>query len=410
MKHESEWREWGFQEALRFFTQIRSRGVERIDADTTLLEATHHVSTEHCDTESFKLATADETECLFSLVKIDDDKNESSTFEALGVSSGSFKFVHEKHSVVFTHKHELLGKGGYSKVYRGTLCVEAAGSGEKHTVAVKVTRLRLNSIDEIDRWTRVIRLWQTAVHPCLVYCHYIGVSPLDGVKGDATMYTVLEMASNGSLDALLKKKERFTEDAIRTILLDLLDGLAYLHNEIGVVHNDIKPQNILLIMDESSQRVRYKLSDFDAMCPVSSTLSSTTSNKTMMVNEPKADLEARVYGTPAYMSPESCRGLPFLPANDVWSVGILTYQLSTGRLPWRPLELQVSSMILYGYRQHLTDHFGPTLDEFEQNTACVYSNELKDLVKVCLSEKASERPSVSKLLSHPFFSSTNSLR
>ncbi|KEG09279.1 protein kinase [Trypanosoma grayi] len=356
-----------------------------------------------CDHDDNIENAEDDNGGLFALLTVDDGID-STLQENYERCQSPLEFVSQDGSVVITRAHKLLGRGAYSEVYHGTLSV-AAPKEERYLVAVKVSHMQVISVDEIDRWIRMLSLRKTIIHPCIIHCYYIGLLDAESETKVIRMYAALELSSGGTLDLVLKKKERLMENTIRTILSHILSALSYLHETIGVVHNDVKPHNILLVMNQEDNDVRYKLSDFDAICKVSSTQTITGSVTPPISSGVKQEGEEGVYGTPLYMSPESCRGKPFLPGNDVWSVGILTYQLSTGRLPWGPLEAQVPSLILHGYRQAYSGGFGPILDEFEQGVGHAYSKELKDMVRACLAKSPGERPSASALLQHPFFSS-----
>ncbi|EAN94754.1 putative protein kinase [Trypanosoma cruzi] len=404
MNRDVEWRTLAFQEAMEFLCRLRHQLESRISLKTRSQEDACNSPVKQTDAELAELALsddADEAASLFSFVKCDDGMN-SSTAEELDVCNDFFEFTDQESTVTLTHRYESLGKGARSNVYRGTLSVTTMDGVKKYDVAVKMSRLCVGSLHEIDRWMRVVQLWRNLKHPLFHCCYYVGFSPIDGEELVINMYSAHELALGGTLDASLKKEERFTEDVVRTILFDLLHFLCYLHDEIGVVHNDIKPQNILLVIDNATQQLRYNLSDFDCVYPITPSRGGILVNGMATLDGTEHDSDVLIYGTPPYISPESCRGLPFLPSNDVWSLGILTYQLSTGRLPWNPLELSVPSMILNGYRRNVSNGFGPTLDEFEEGFCHIYSDELKNFVKICLAEEASKRPTASELLRHPF--------
>ncbi|ESL06584.1 protein kinase [Trypanosoma rangeli SC58] len=409
MKGDDEWRTLAFEAAVGRLCQLRHQRESRISAKCRASwEDVRSSSLNPTDTEAaalFVFDDAHESGSLFAFVT-SDDGSESALPGALQACHGLFEFVDQENSVVLTHGYDLLGKGAHSNVYRGTLCVTTVSGVTRYDAAVKINRLNMSSVAEVDRWMRLVQLWRSVKHPCLTYCYYVGLPPMEGDEEVISIYGAYEMMLGGTLDASLKREERFSEDVVRVILLDVLQALYYLHDELGVVHNDVKPQNILLVMDEATRQVRHKLADFDLMCPITFSSSEMVLSTGPILDRGGCDADELTYGTPPYMSPESCRGFPFLPKNDIWSVGILTYQLSTGRLPWSPLELCVPSMILHGYRQDSSNLFGPSLEEFEKDFCHVYSEELKDLVRICLADEASRRPTAAALLQHPFLRSS----
>ncbi|ORC88563.1 protein kinase [Trypanosoma theileri] len=415
-------RKLAFEEVITRLRLLRSQLLEKKDSNIKHHEESCDFSKKQEDrknelqmvSEGFPIpstaALADEnTSCndddvngsFFSLLKV--GSSSGSELEVNEMCQSSFELVCQNGSVIISHTDELLGIGAYSKVYHGSICF-VTQSEEKRDVAVKVIPLKLYHLNEIDRWIRVLSFQESIVHPSFISSYYAGMPELENEEKYVKIYIALEKATGGTLDGFLKKNEKLSEDIIRNILSDVLCGLCYLHNTIVAVHNDVKPQNILLVMDKESNRVHYKLADFDAVFPALSNQTLTDPEASLSYKENKTMSDGNFCGTAIYMSPESCKGIPYLPSNDVWSIGIMTYQLSTGRLPWRQLELQVPSMILHGYREDTSNAFGPTLDEFEGETAHFYSDELKDMVKACLAKNVNERPTVEALLQYPFFS------
>ncbi|CCW68327.1 unnamed protein product [Phytomonas sp. Hart1] len=247
--------------------------------------------------------------------------------------------------------------------------------------------------------------------------------------------SLLELSRDGTLSNKLNQCEQIGEVEIRHMLWDILPGLCYLHEKIGVVHNDIKPQNILLFSRSPASRLQngpqgstlqYKLGDFGHsrfVQPINILIGQLHRLRhEILTNTTRKRLLA---GTVLYMSPESCIGLDDSPSNDIWSIGITVFQLATGHLPWRPVERAVPDVVRHGFMKKFSqgfllnpdvedvdfntkpsfgnsfDTFGPILDEIESSE---FSPEFVDFVKWCLTEDFRNRPTCSSLLEHPFLS------
>nr|CCC95294.1 unnamed protein product [Trypanosoma congolense IL3000] len=394
-----------FEEVERRLLEIKAESIIlQKHRDESAVESDEDVvkrERECCEAPEVKIR--DDDGSLFPLIEFEEDSvSVESTMDA-----SLFEWKDEVGGIVYTHRYELLGKGANSNVYRGTIA--HLDSEEQCNVALKVIRVQLSNMVQIDRLISIMRLWRDISHPGFVKCHHISLDSMGGnIIGDIRLYVALENASKGTLGDLLNREERLSNDVIRTILLDILDTVQYLHDVAGVVHNDIKPQNILLVEDVDSGAIRYKLSDADCLHSSSHPLGGSATKRGSTLDKGNMIKRDEVYGTALYMSPESCLGIPSLSSNDIWSIGVLTYQLSTGRLPWRPLEQQVPSMILHGYRQPSPNCFGPTLDEYEQDIDQAYSDTLKDFVVMCLARSPDKRPRASDLLRHPFLSRDHS--
>ena len=124
---------------------------------------------------------------------------------------------------------------------------------------------------------------------------------------------VMEYVPGGNLYSVLEDGPLETPDVVR-ITLELSDALAQAHH-IDIIHRDIKPQNVLLTLDGIP-----KLTDFGIARLLTATTALTQSG--VMI------------GTPHYMSPEAWQGLPPDAQGDIWSLGVMVYQMASGRLPF----------------------------------------------------------------------------
>ncbi|MGA9013768.1 MAG: serine/threonine-protein kinase, partial [Acetobacteraceae bacterium] len=196
-----------------------------------------------------------------------------------------------------------LGRGAMGTVYEGWDPIIA------RRVAIKTVRLPDSADPETEealaRFRREAQAAGRLTHPNIV-----GV--FDYGETNDLAYIVMEFVDGPPLKTLLDKQERFAlPDAVR-VMEDVLAGLQFSH-ERGVVHRDIKPANVMLTSSGQA-----KIADF-GIARIES--SSMTQAGTLL-------------GTPAYMSPEQFMGQVVDARSDIYSSGVLLYQLLTGERPF----------------------------------------------------------------------------
>jgi serine/threonine-protein kinase len=176
-------------------------------------------------------------------------------------------------------------------------------------VAIKTVRLPASSDDEaaesLARFQSEARAAGRLSHPNIVAVYDYG-------ETDEIAYIVMEYVEGGSLKALLDKHEAFPPAETVRIMEQLLAGLQYSH-ERGVIHRDIKPANVML-----TAAGQVKIADFGVARIESSTLTQA----------------GMLIGTPAYMSPEQFAGAAVDARSDIYSAGVVLYQLLTGERPF----------------------------------------------------------------------------
>ena len=200
---------------------------------------------------------------------------------------------------------EEIGRGAMGVVYR------ALDPEIGRVVAIKT--IKLDSLDEaagrgemIARFQREARLAGSLSHPNIVTIY-------DAGKDKGLYYIAMEYIDGSTLKRLLETKKLTGLDEKLRIFQAACDGLAFAHQN-GVIHRDVKPGNILL-----TKSGQVKLSDFGvARLTASSTLTQAGS----------------VIGTVAYMSPEQIRGQDVDTRSDIFSLGIVFYELLTGERPF----------------------------------------------------------------------------
>jgi serine/threonine-protein kinase len=196
----------------------------------------------------------------------------------------------------------ILGEGGMANVY----LAEDTILGRK--VAVKVLRGDLASDDKfVRRFQREALAASSLNHPNIVEVYDVG-------EDNGDFYIVMEYIEGKNLKQLIKKRGNLTIPEVVDIMLQLTDGLSHAHDAY-IIHRDIKPQNIL-ILDNGL----VKITDFGiAMALNSSQLTQTNS----------------VMGSVHYLPPEQAAGKGCTIKSDIYSLGILMYELLTGKLPFK---------------------------------------------------------------------------
>ncbi len=205
------------------------------------------------------------------------------------------------------HQYEIeseIGRGGMSVVYR------ARDLRLNRPVAVKVLPPEL-AYDPAIR-TRFTREAQTSAQ--LSHAHIVPIYDVGEQNGIA--YFVMALITAGNLATLLGHEPRQPIDEVRRFLFEIADALSYAHLR-GVIHRDIKPDNVLLEEDSG----RALVTDFGiARAIAAGTRLTVTGN---------------AIGTPTYMSPEQAMGEREIDGrSDIYSLGVIGYQMLTGRVPF----------------------------------------------------------------------------
>jgi serine/threonine-protein kinase len=148
--------------------------------------------------------------------------------------------------------------------------------------------------------------------------HIVDVSDF-GTLHDGSTYLVMEYLEGVPLSTLTKDDKPAPLDKAIAIVRQIADGLAEVHDR-GIVHRDLKPDNIFLVK-EGEREDFVKILDFG----IAKVLEST---------EARMTCAGSLFGTPSYMSPEQAAGMPVDARTDVYAVGIIMYELASGRVPF----------------------------------------------------------------------------
>ncbi|HET8774259.1 MAG TPA: protein kinase [Thermoanaerobaculia bacterium] len=215
----------------------------------------------------------------------------------------------------------FLGKGAIGKVWL------ARHRRFGRRVALKTVHLEQKFEDDADRDEFYKRLQREAElcgamqHPNIVTLYDVGYD------GELVSYLATEYVDGESLLARLRRTRPLPLNEAISIAQDVLRGLTYAHSK-GIIHRDIKPANILLTAEGQA-----KIADFGVARPLHSSLTATRS----------------LVGTPNYMSPEQVKTTPVTPRSDLFSAGVVLYELLTGVKPFGSPDL---SGILYNIVNH----------------------------------------------------------
>jgi serine/threonine-protein kinase len=198
-----------------------------------------------------------------------------------------------------------LGKGSMGVVY----AAQPDGGGPQVAVKVFYPDTKLSADESktmLDRFVREGRTLEHIQHKNVV--HVIDVGGTDKYE-----FIVMEKLEGFNIKELLELGTRFTLAETLDIMLQLLNGLAACHRA-GIVHRDVKPANVVRAPDNT-----VKLTDFGIA---------------RIVTDQTLSRQGTVVGTPNYMSPEQIRGEPLDPRSDLFSAGVLMYELLTCRKPF----------------------------------------------------------------------------
>lgn len=195
-----------------------------------------------------------------------------------------------------------VGKGGMALVY------EAYDQMLERPVAIKLLRQDFSEIQGFrDRFKQEAKSAANLSHPNIVTVHDFGIDP-HGI------FIVMEFMVGKDLKYRIRENGFYSVNEGIPLMIQACNALGYAHRA-GIVHCDVKPQNMIVSDDH-----RLKITDFG----IARALSSINEN-----NKPDV-----VWGSPQYLSPEQALGEQPSPASDVYSMGVVMYEMFTGQLPF----------------------------------------------------------------------------
>jgi tRNA A-37 threonylcarbamoyl transferase component Bud32 len=207
----------------------------------------------------------------------------------------------------------LVGEGGMGAVYEG----EQLLGTTKRKVAVKTLHPHLSRDPKIKaRFEREVGTVAELEHPNTIQVYDFGT------YDDGILYIVMEFLQGKSLATVLETEGALAPDRVERIMQQICGSLEEAHGR-GIVHRDLKPDNIVLV-DRAGKKDFVKVLDFGI---------AKRSNESD-TREQKLTQQGTVLGTPPYMSPEQFSGRPIDARSDIYSLGVMAYEMLTGKLPF----------------------------------------------------------------------------
>jgi len=248
----------------------------------------------------------------------------------------------------------LIARGGMGVVYR---C--------RHQVigkrfAVKIIRSNMAHLSDAPRRF----LMEAKAASAIGNEHIIDIVDY-GTLADGSAYLVMELLEGMPLSDLIARHETLPTRRIVSIGMQVCEGLRAAH-EAGIVHRDLKPENIFLVSRRSGDFI--KILDFGIA-------------KMSMPGEPMTK-KGLIVGTPHYMSPEQAAGLPVDPRGDIYSLGVILYELATGRVPFD------ATHYMAVLAKHMTAP-PPPFDSLGLETKL--PTQFEAVVQMCLAKRPEER-------------------
>ena len=205
---------------------------------------------------------------------------------------------------------EKVGEGGMGKVYRATHIQIG------HTVAIKILHSQLaTDHTAIERFRREARAAAQIQHPNAVAVTDFGV-----MKDTGMAYLVMEFLLGIELRQRIREKKQLDFEETFLIVHQTCSALQAAHAK-GIIHRDLKPDNIWLVKSED-EIPRIKVLDFG----IAKLKTDTEMNQLTQ--------QGMIMGTPYYMSPEQCRSEELDERSDIYSLGIILYEMLTGQVPF----------------------------------------------------------------------------
>ncbi len=208
----------------------------------------------------------------------------------------------------------LLGTGGMGEVYE----VEDRELGGRIALKVIHPQVTFNPT-ALDRFRREVQLARQVTHPNVCRVFDIGHHQQHGRE---IIFLTMELIQGETLAARLKRTGRIGLEEAHSIALQICNGLGAAH-QAGILHRDFKCGNVMLI--GSREKLRAVITDFGIARWMRGTPDSTGNITT----------QGAIFGTPAYMSPEQIQGKELTVASDIYSLGLVLYEMVTGARPFQ---------------------------------------------------------------------------
>ncbi|XP_022736968.1 probable serine/threonine-protein kinase PBL19 [Durio zibethinus] len=272
-----------------------------------------------------------------------------------------------------------IGQGGFGSVYKGTITPHS-GRGDPIVVAIK--KLNTQGLQGHKEWLAEVQFLGVVNHPNLV--KLLGYCSVDGERGIQRLL-VYEFMPNRSLeDHLFKRTSTLPWKTRLEIMLGAAEGLAYLHEglEVKVIYRDFKSSNVLL-----DENLKPKLSDFGLA------REGPTGDRT--------HVSTAVVGTYGYAAPEYVETGHLTIQSDIWTFGVVLYEILTGRRAVDRNRPTLEQKLLDWVKQFPPDskRFSMIIDPgLRNNYSFSAAQKVGKLATSCLNKNAKERPTMSQVV------------
>ncbi|TYI54579.1 hypothetical protein E1A91_D11G085100v1 [Gossypium mustelinum] len=301
-------------------------------------------------------------------------------YEAKAHNLRVFSFSELKQATRDFNLLHKIGEGGFGSVYKGTIR-PAGGNGQPFEVAIK--KLNKNGLQGHKQWVAEVQFLGVVEHPNLV--KLIGYCAVDGERGIQRLL-VYEFMQNKSLEDHLFRRA-FSPLPWKTrlqIILGAAQGLAYLHEglEVQIIYRDFKASNVLL-----DEKLNPKLSDFGL------------AREGPMAG--RTHVSTAVVGTYGYAAPDYIETGHLTDKSDVWSFGVVLYEMLSGRRSLERGRPKAEQKLLDWVKQFPPDSkkFSLIMDpRLENQYSISAAREIAKLADTCLLKSPKQRPKMSEVV------------
>lgn len=261
---------------------------------------------------------------------------------------------------IISHKYtrgRFLGKGGFAK------CYEITSAETQKVTAVKI----ISKASLTKNHAKQKLMTEINIHKSLKNTHVVGF--VNHFEDHENVYILLELCENQTLHELIRRRRRLTELETQCYMVQLIEGLNYLHSH-RVIHRDLKLGNLFL-----TEKMELKIADFGLAAKL----------------EFEGERKRTICGTPNYIAPEILEGKRGHSYEvDIWSLGVILYTLLIGKPPFETQDVK-------------TTYKKIRMNAYAFPVECAISECAKDLIQKILTSEPTKRPNLKEIMNHKFF-------